>query len=116
MLISLCALIPGPILYGRIIDSTCLVWTEECGKQGTCQLYDQKNFRYYINITAMSKNCWFNWFIFKNIETLIYFKGFTSIGVIFDVLVWWFGRSLELYEENEGDITPARKRSSSQRR
>lgn len=29
-------------------------------------------------------------------------KGFTSIGTIFDVLVWWHGRDLELYEENEG--------------
>lgn len=35
MLISLFALIPGPILFGRIIDSTCLVWTEQCsGRKG----------------------------------------------------------------------------------
>lgn len=55
MMISLFALIPGPILYGRIIDSTCLVWTEECGKRGNCQLYDQRLFRYYINLTALGK-------------------------------------------------------------
>lgn len=55
MLVSLFALIPGPIIYGWIIDSTCLVWTEECGQRGTCQLYDQRNFRYYVNISAMCK-------------------------------------------------------------
>uniref|UniRef100_A0A336M246 Solute carrier organic anion transporter family member n=1 Tax=Culicoides sonorensis TaxID=179676 RepID=A0A336M246_CULSO len=81
MFISLFALIPGPIIYSRIIDSTCLIFTEECGKKGTCQIYDQRTFRYYVNISAMF---------------------FTSIGVIFDVLVWWYGRNIELYEENEG--------------
>lgn len=55
MMISLFALIPGPIIYGRIIDSTCLVWTEECGTRGNCQLYDQRLFRYYINFTALGK-------------------------------------------------------------
>uniref|UniRef100_A0A1Q3FNY0 Solute carrier organic anion transporter family member n=1 Tax=Culex tarsalis TaxID=7177 RepID=A0A1Q3FNY0_CULTA len=80
MMISLFALIPGPILYGRIIDSTCLVWTEECGKRGNCQLYDQRLFRYYINLTAL---------------------GLTAIGVFFDVLVWWYGRTLDLYGERE---------------
>ncbi|XP_063703660.1 solute carrier organic anion transporter family member 74D isoform X2 [Culicoides brevitarsis] len=81
MMISLFALIPGPIIYSRVIDSTCLVFTEECGKKGTCQIYDQKTFRYYVNIMAMF---------------------FTFIGVIFDGLVWWYGRNIELYEENEG--------------
>lgn len=55
MMISLFALIPGPIIYSRIIDSTCLVFTQECGKKGTCQLYDQKTFRYYVNVLAMCK-------------------------------------------------------------
>ncbi|XP_053675033.1 solute carrier organic anion transporter family member 74D [Anopheles nili] len=80
MMISLFALIPGPIIYGRIIDSTCLVWTEECGKRGNCQLYDQRLFRYYINITALC---------------------LTSVGVFFDGLVWWYGKSLDLYGDRE---------------
>ncbi|XP_052865245.1 solute carrier organic anion transporter family member 74D [Anopheles cruzii] len=80
MMISLFALIPGPIIYGRIIDSTCLVWTEECGKRGNCQLHDQKLFRYYINITALC---------------------LTFVGVFFDGLVWWYGKTLDLYGERE---------------
>ncbi|XP_053691720.1 solute carrier organic anion transporter family member 74D [Sabethes cyaneus] len=82
MMISLFALIPGPIIYGRIIDSTCLVWTEECGTRGNCQLYDQRLFRYYINFTALA---------------------LTTVGVLFDVLVWWYGRSLDLYGEREAE-------------
>lgn len=84
MLISLFALIPGPILFGRIIDSTCLVWTEQCsGRRGNCQLYDQRRFRYLINLTAFA---------------------LTSIGVFFDVLVWKFGKNLDLYGEREEEM------------
>lgn len=74
MLISLFALIPGPIMFGRIIDSTCLVWTEQCsGRRGNCQLYDQRKFRYYINLTAFF---------------------FTAIGVFFDFMVYRNGKNL----------------------
>ena len=84
MMISLFALIPGPILFGRIIDSTCLVWTEQCsGRRGNCQLYDQRLFRYYINLTA----CFF-----------------TAIGVFFDFLVWKNGKNLDLYGEREEEM------------
>lgn len=81
MFISLFALIPGPIVFGRIIDQTCLVWTEQCsGRRGNCQLYDQRKFRYYINCTAFF---------------------LTGIGVFFDILVWKFGKKLSflVYDE-----------------
>lgn len=84
MLISLFALIPGPIMFGRIIDATCLVWTEQCsGRRGNCQLYDQRKFRYYINGTAFF---------------------LTGIGVFFDFLVWKFGKNLDLYGEREEEM------------
>lgn len=80
MLISLFALIPGPILYGYIIDRSCLIWNTKCGQRGNCQLYDARQFRYYLNITAML---------------------LTVIGVVFDVLVWWYGKDVDLYGEVE---------------
>lgn len=80
MLISLFALIPGPIIYGWVIDSTCLVWNFKCEKRGNCQLHDQRQFRVYINCLAMI---------------------LTSIGVVFDVLVWHYGKNLDLYGERE---------------
>lgn len=55
MLISLLALIPGPILYGWIIDSTCLVWNYKCGKLGNCQIYDKRAFRLNINGAGLCK-------------------------------------------------------------
>ncbi|CAO1337195.1 unnamed protein product [Diamesa serratosioi] len=91
MLVSLFALIPGPILYGRLIDSTCLVWTEKCsGSRGNCQLYDQRAFRYIINLTALS---------------------LTTIGVFFDILVWKFGKNLDLYGEREAFVLQQKSRN-----
>lgn len=55
MMISLFGLIPGPIIFGRIIDSTCLKWTKTCTGNGNCQLYDQEAFRVTINSVACCK-------------------------------------------------------------
>ncbi|XP_030380437.1 solute carrier organic anion transporter family member 74D [Scaptodrosophila lebanonensis] len=80
MMISLFALIPGPIIFGRIIDSSCLVWTKTCNGNGNCQLYDQARFRYSVNILSCL---------------------LTFFGVFFDLLVWYYGRDLDLYGEKE---------------
>lgn len=80
MMISLLALIPGPIIFGRIIDSTCKIWSEKCGERGNCQLYDQDQFRYYLNLTALC---------------------LTSVGVFFDILVWYYGKNLDLYGHDD---------------
>ncbi|TMW53195.1 hypothetical protein DOY81_001738 [Sarcophaga bullata] len=80
MMISLLALIPGPIIFGRIIDSTCLKWTKTCSGNGNCQIYDQAAFRYLVNTVAFS---------------------LTALGVFFDILVWYHGRHLDLYGERE---------------
>lgn len=78
MLVSMFAFTPGPIIYGYIIDSTCLVWNYKCGNRGNCQLYDPDKFRYYVNMTAIS---------------------LTFIGVLFDLLVWHHAKNINLYSE-----------------
>lgn len=55
MMLSLFAMIPGPIIFGRVIDTTCLVWNYQCGKRGDCQLYDQEVFRYSMNGLSLGK-------------------------------------------------------------
>ncbi|KAH8403161.1 hypothetical protein KR222_006204, partial [Zaprionus bogoriensis] len=80
MMISLFALIPGPIIFGRIIDSTCLVWTQTCNGTGNCQLHDQTRFRYAVNFLSVL---------------------LTLVGIFFDWLVWYYGRDLDLYGEKE---------------
>lgn len=88
-LISIFAFIPGPILFGAIIDSTCLVWDESCGRKGNCWLYDKHSFRTYINATAAA---------------------ITTIGVLLDAVVCYLGKDLQLYAEEEPanpeEITP----------
>ncbi|XP_024222372.1 solute carrier organic anion transporter family member 3A1 isoform X2 [Bombus vosnesenskii] len=46
--------IPAPILFGNLIDSTCLLWKSTCGeKGGRCLLYDIEQFRYrYVGLCA----------------------------------------------------------------
>ncbi|KAK3908254.1 Solute carrier organic anion transporter family member 74D [Frankliniella fusca] len=89
-LISIFAFIPGPILFGAIIDSTCLVWDESCGRKGNCWLYDKSSFRLYLNSTAAA---------------------ITTIGVILDAWVCYLGKDLVLYVEDDKsksqEITPA---------
>lgn len=83
--ISLLALIPGPIIFGYIIDSTCLVWhqlsTPAAGdERGNCQLYDQELFRWSTNVAAMA---------------------FSVLGITFDWLVWWHGQDVDLYGDRD---------------
>ncbi|KAG8232805.1 hypothetical protein J437_LFUL007959 [Ladona fulva] len=82
LLISLLAFIPGPILYGAIIDNVCLVWDKSCGRRGNCWLYHQEYFRFYLNSTAAV---------------------FTFIAVVLDGVVCYLGKDLELYKEDEED-------------
>ncbi|KAK6619639.1 hypothetical protein RUM43_012396 [Polyplax serrata] len=46
--------IPAPILFGNLIDSTCLFWKSTCGESGgRCLLYDIELFRYkYVGLCA----------------------------------------------------------------
>lgn len=84
-MVSLFALIPGPIIFGRTIDSTCLVWSYKCGRRGNCQLYDPIKFRYYLHSNSAI---------------------FLFCGAFFDLLVWYYGRSLELYGHDEEEPKP----------
>lgn len=69
MIVSLFALIPGPILYGAIIDKSCLLWENSCGDNGNCWHYDKEKFRLLFNTTASCKlNLCFN--IFNHIISL----------------------------------------------
>ncbi|XP_059483092.1 solute carrier organic anion transporter family member 74D [Neocloeon triangulifer] len=82
VLISLLALIPGPIIFGILIDASCLIWDESCGKRGNCSLYEKSKFRYFMNVGAAS---------------------ITLIAVILDLVVWYLGKDLDLYGADEQD-------------
>ena len=47
--------IPSPILFGNVIDSTCLLWKSTCDGEagGRCLMYDIEAFRFrYVHITS----------------------------------------------------------------
>lgn len=54
MIFRLLGYIPAPILFGNLIDSTCLLWRTSCGNRGgRCLLYDIEQFRYkYVGLCA----------------------------------------------------------------
>ena len=41
MFLRLLSFVPGPLILGSIIDSSCLLWgKDDCGNQGNCLEYD----------------------------------------------------------------------------
>ncbi|KAK6626495.1 hypothetical protein RUM44_008968 [Polyplax serrata] len=81
-MISLLAFIPGPIIYGRVIDSSCTVWDNKCGYRGNCWLYDKDLFRTYLNVTALC---------------------FTFGAFVFDIVVYHLARNIRLYDDEASD-------------
>uniref|UniRef100_A0A6G1S8G0 Solute carrier organic anion transporter family member n=2 Tax=Aceria tosichella TaxID=561515 RepID=A0A6G1S8G0_9ACAR len=51
---SLFVSIPYPIIYGKIFDYSCLVWSRECGTRGNCWLYDTEKLRYIYHGVSIS--------------------------------------------------------------
>ena len=44
--------IPGPILFGKLIDITCKLWQSKCNEQGSCFFYDNQQMSH--NMLAVS--------------------------------------------------------------
>ena len=44
---------PGPVIFGRIIDGSCLLWKYTCGERLSCQLYDIVYFRVAIHVYGL---------------------------------------------------------------
>ncbi|XP_046913941.2 solute carrier organic anion transporter family member 74D [Dermatophagoides farinae] len=77
------AFIPYPLIFGTIIDSTCLIWEKSCGKTGNCWLYDIDKYRIYMHMSAFT---------------------FLMIGVILECgTICLAGRIKNLYDDNEDD-------------
>ncbi|TKS83423.1 Solute carrier organic anion transporter family member 2B1 [Collichthys lucidus] len=45
MLFRVLAFMPGPVLYGSVIDTTCILWGKKCGKNTSCLYYNLDRFR-----------------------------------------------------------------------
>ncbi|XP_069348762.1 solute carrier organic anion transporter family member 4C1 [Eulemur rufifrons] len=56
MLLRVLGTIPGPIIFGVTIDSTCILWDiNECGTKGACWIYD--NIKMAHMLVAITVTC-----------------------------------------------------------
>ncbi|XP_033825571.1 solute carrier organic anion transporter family member 4A1-like [Periophthalmus magnuspinnatus] len=55
--------IPGPIIFGSMVDRSCLLWQDKCGEQGSCFVY--KN-------TDMSRFTLIAGIIYKILATILF--------------------------------------------
>ncbi|XP_076083885.1 solute carrier organic anion transporter family member 4A1-like isoform X3 [Mytilus galloprovincialis] len=46
--------IPGPILFGKLIDITCKLWQDSCGEDGSCFIYDNRSMSHNMLAVALS--------------------------------------------------------------
>ncbi|XP_052765092.1 solute carrier organic anion transporter family member 4C1-like [Mya arenaria] len=40
LFIRLLGTVPGPVIFGAVTDTACLIWQDECGKPSSCWIYD----------------------------------------------------------------------------
>ncbi|MFT7818441.1 solute carrier organic anion transporter family member 2B1-like [Arapaima gigas] len=45
MMFRVLAFMPGPVLYGSAIDTTCILWGKKCNKNTSCRYYNLNHFR-----------------------------------------------------------------------
>lgn len=82
---SLFVSIPYPIIYGKLFDASCLVWSYECGKRGNCFLYDTEKLRFLYHALSIA---------------------LIAMGSVFDLIMIFLSPRLgNLYDDKEGDRT-----------
>ncbi|XP_055484376.1 solute carrier organic anion transporter family member 4C1 [Psammomys obesus] len=71
LLLRLLGTIPGPIIFGVIIDSTCSLWDiNECGVKGACWIYD--NIRMAHMLVAITVTCKIITMFFNGLAIVLY--------------------------------------------
>ncbi len=97
--------IPSPILFGSVIDSTCLLWKQSCAGEagGRCLMYDIEAFRYkYVGVCCGIKvvSCLIfllDWYLIKRRESADKKQQAMTVGEVVNSIV-----SLDKLFEPEG--------------
>ncbi|XP_066979045.1 solute carrier organic anion transporter family member 74D-like [Macrobrachium rosenbergii] len=77
---ALLGFIPGPLVMGKVVDSSCVIWEERFGVQGNCWLYDTDKFRILLHSCA---------------------AGLVFLSLFGDLVMFKYARPLDLYGEKE---------------
>jgi len=70
------AAIPVPILFGKIIDTTCLIWSSNNNRRGACALYNIEDFRFRMLGVVM---------LYKMVALLF---SFLSLKLVWNITDW----------------------------
>ncbi|XP_049727441.1 solute carrier organic anion transporter family member 4C1 [Elephas maximus indicus] len=82
MFLRLLGTIPGPIIFGMTIDSTCVLWDiNECGVKGACWIYD--NIRMAHMLVVITVTCKATTIFFNGLAIFLYKPPPSSIDVSF---------------------------------
>lgn len=79
---TLFSFLPAPIVFGAIIDRTCVLWGRTCAKRGNCWLYDGEALRASMNYTAAV---------------------FVIIGTCFDMGTWYYSKNFKIFDDKPGE-------------
>uniref|UniRef100_A0A8C5MK09 Solute carrier organic anion transporter family member n=1 Tax=Leptobrachium leishanense TaxID=445787 RepID=A0A8C5MK09_9ANUR len=64
MLNRILAWLPGPVMFGSVIDSTCIVWGKKCGSKAACHYYNNNLLRQrYVGMLILFKMAAFIFYI-----------------------------------------------------
>lgn len=47
----------SPILFGKMVDASCLIWQYPCSSSGACELYDFRHFRLSFHGFSLAMKC-----------------------------------------------------------
>jgi len=78
--LDLFAFLPSPILFGYIIDRTCVLWGKSCSGDGNCWLYNEEQMRYTLNFTAAA---------------------FILVGTLLDIGTWCHSKNVLIFDEDD---------------
>lgn len=99
--------IPAPILFGNLIDSTCLLWKSTCGeKGGRCLIYDIETFRYkyvffYFNSWKHIFNCCYCLF-FRYVGLCAVIK---IVALVIFGIDWWLVKRRKHIDDDSPMLT-----------
>ena len=84
--LSLFAFLPSPIVYGALLDRTCILWdTTKCGETTHCLVYDTDAMRNYLAFFPAA---------------------FIILATLADVGVYYYSKDLTIYDDtNEQDTS-----------
>ncbi|XP_066498433.1 solute carrier organic anion transporter family member 5A1 isoform X2 [Hoplias malabaricus] len=100
VLLRTLAYIPTPIYFGAVIDTTCMLWQQDCGVHGSCWEYDVTSFRFvYFGLAASLKFVGFvfiflTWYSIKSKEDRLerWRQSLPPLGTISDMVCHAGGR------------------------